>query len=391
MNELLLLDLFSGIGGFSLAAEWTGRITTIGFSEINPYATRVLKHHWPDVPNFGDIRNITTKAVADAHRQRQLQSQGLLQDERGRAGDSDLETASGEARIDIIAGGPPCQPASCAGQRRGTADDRWLWPQTLAVVDTFRPTFCLFENPCGLLTLNNGLEFERVLSGLEGFGYFVAAFVIPACAVDARHRRDRVWIVGHSEVAGLPRKPLAGLHGQLSHGLGESGSDVADSASVLSGTGRPGRSKAGIETPICGADVADPRRLRDGTIQHQPVAQCHPETNAREGGEAIPHTNGSDGHGRGSPLQVGRSWSASEVENDGIGEGTQRRIESPVRGIPHGLPEGLDAPATWPNEDPQTPRIATGIKDRSARLKCLGNAIVPQVAYRFFKAMTDFQ
>jgi len=155
------LDLFSGIGGFALAARWNG-LETIGFSEIDPYCCRVLAKHWPAVPNFGDVR--TVHAV----------------------------------QCDLLTGGPPCQPASCAGKRRGAADDRWLWPQTLAVVDRCRPAWCLFENPPGILSLGAGVEFERVLAALESFGYSVQPLVIPACSVDAPHRRDRVWIVAHT-------------------------------------------------------------------------------------------------------------------------------------------------------------------------------------------------
>lgn len=158
------LDLFSGIGGFALAAQVAG-FTTIGFSEIEPYACKILKRHWPTVPNFGDIRNVSIRA-------------------------------------DLITGGPPCQPASCAGKQRGAEDDRWLWPEALDCVERTQPTFCLFENPTGILALNGGVEFERVLSRLESLGYSVQPIVIPACAVDARHRRDRVWIVAHAASRG---------------------------------------------------------------------------------------------------------------------------------------------------------------------------------------------
>jgi DNA (cytosine-5)-methyltransferase 1 len=151
------LDLFSGIGGFALAAQAAG-FTTIGFSEIEPYACKILKRHWPDVPNYGDIRNV-----------------------RG-------------VRCDLITGGFPCQPFSCAGQRRGAEDDRHLWPEMCRVIAEARPTWVLGENVPGIIAM----ELDRVLSDLENLGYACWPLVIPACAVDARHRRDRLWVVAHA-------------------------------------------------------------------------------------------------------------------------------------------------------------------------------------------------
>lgn len=162
------LDLFSGIGGFALAAGWAG-FRTIGFSEINPYASQVLKRHWPNVKNYGDIKNI-----------------------KG----SDLPA------IDLITGGFPCQPFSVAGKRRGKEDDRHLWPEMLRVIQECKPTWVLGENVAGIVNM----ELESVLSDLEGLGYEVQPVIIPACAVDScPHRRDRVWIIAHSKCQGRKR------------------------------------------------------------------------------------------------------------------------------------------------------------------------------------------
>lgn len=151
------LDLFSGIGGFALAAQWNG-LTTVGFSEIEPYACKILKRHWPDVPNFGDVRFMDGQPC------------------------------------DLLTGGFPCQPFSCAGKRAGKADDRHLWPHMLRVIAASRPTWVLGENVPGIIRM----ELDQVLSDLEGLGYATWPVVIPACAVDAPHRRKRVWIVGHA-------------------------------------------------------------------------------------------------------------------------------------------------------------------------------------------------
>lgn len=156
------VDLFSGIGGFSLACEWAG-VQTIAFAEIDKYASRVLQRHWPNVRNYGDVRGLPSLSAW------------------------------------LLTAGVPCQPASVAGKRKGAADDRWFWPQTLAVVENGSYEWLLFENPTGILSLNDGLEFERICVALESKGYEVQPLVIPACAVGAPHRRDRVWIMAHSK------------------------------------------------------------------------------------------------------------------------------------------------------------------------------------------------
>lgn len=157
------VDLFSGIGGFALAARWAG-IETIAFAEIDPYASRVLQRHWPGVVNYGDVRNVPTIG-----------------------------------NVWLVTGGVPCQPASVAGKRKGTEDDRWLWPQALAAVERIRPAWVLFENPTGILSLNDGVEFERICLALEGQGYEVQPLVIPACAVNAEHQRNRIWVLAHAD------------------------------------------------------------------------------------------------------------------------------------------------------------------------------------------------
>lgn len=151
------LDLFSGIGGFSLAFEAEG-FKTIGFAEIDSYASAVLKKHWPNVTNYGDVRNVPA------------------------------------VQCDTITGGFPCQPFSLAGKRSGKADDRFLWPQMLAVIERCRPAWALCENVPGIISM----ELDRVLSDLELLNYSCQSFTVPACAVDAKHRRDRLWIVGEN-------------------------------------------------------------------------------------------------------------------------------------------------------------------------------------------------
>ena len=149
------LDLFSGIGGFALAAQWMGW-ETVAFCEKEKYAKRVLERHWPNVPIIDDIRDIKEPIGCD-----------------------------------ILTGGFPCQPFSSAGKQKGKADDRYLWPEMLRVIALERPAWVVGENVAGLI----GMALDTVLFDLENQGYSGRAFVIPAAGVDAPHRRDRVWII----------------------------------------------------------------------------------------------------------------------------------------------------------------------------------------------------
>jgi DNA (cytosine-5)-methyltransferase 1 len=162
---LRMLDLFSGIGGFSYAGEkLVGGYETVAFCEYDKHAQKVLRKHWPDTEIIDDVREL----ASDANRFRGL--------------------------VDIVVGGYPCQPFSLAGVRRGDKDDRHLWPEMLKIIQAVRPTWVIGENVAGHISM--GLD--TVLSDLEAEGYQARCFVIPAVAADAYHRRDRCWIVGYA-------------------------------------------------------------------------------------------------------------------------------------------------------------------------------------------------
>lgn len=171
-TKLTVLDLFSGIGGFSLGLERAG-LTTIAFCEIEPFCRNVLGKHWPHVPIAQDIRQ--------------------LRYENGRL--YDAERVIYEGRIDLICGGFPCQPFSVAGRKKGTEDDRDLWPEMFRIIQQAQPSWVVGENVANFVNL----AFTRTKIDLEHEGYTVQPFVIPACAIGAPHRRDRVWIVAHTD------------------------------------------------------------------------------------------------------------------------------------------------------------------------------------------------
>ena len=174
MSKLRVLDLFSGIGGFSLGLERTGGFETVAFCEIEEFPRRVLAKHWPEVPCHNDIRKLTGADI--------------------------------DGPIDVICGGYPCQPFSTAGKRQGKEDDRHLWPEFSRLVDELRPDWVIGENVAGHISMG----IDDVLSDLERQGYTCRTFILPACAVGASHRRDRVWTVAHSNDTRLQGRSKAG-------------------------------------------------------------------------------------------------------------------------------------------------------------------------------------
>jgi DNA (cytosine-5)-methyltransferase 1 len=181
-----VLDLFSGIGGFSLGLERAG-MRTVAFCEIDPYCRRVLAKHWPDVPVFGDVRELTASSlVADADYQRQLQQGGSVGQERRRAS---------YCGVDVIAGGFPCQDLSYAGKGAGLGGERsGLWSEYARIIGEVRPRYVIVENVAALL----GRGLARVLGDLAALGFDAEWHCIPASAVGAPHRRDRIWIVAYA-------------------------------------------------------------------------------------------------------------------------------------------------------------------------------------------------
>jgi len=175
-----LLDLFSGIGGFALAADTVFGNVEHTFVEIDPFCQEILKKHWPESEVHHDIRQF----IADTASSRL---------ERG-----NWSPVDGCTKVDILTGGFPCQPFSQAGKRKGTSDDRYLWPEMFRVIQLYQPQWVIAENVRGLTTWNDGMVLEQVCTDLESEGYEVQPLIIPACSVNAPHRRERVWIIAHS-------------------------------------------------------------------------------------------------------------------------------------------------------------------------------------------------
>ena len=174
-------SLFSGIGGFDLAAEWMGWQNTFN-CEIDPFCRKVLAYHFSDAKQYQDVKT-TDFTIYRGH-------------------------------IDVLTGGFPCQPFSLAGKRKGADDNRYLWPEMLRAIREIKPRWVVGENVFGIVNWSDGMVFEQVQSDLENEGYEVQPYIIPACAVDAPHRRDRVWFVAHRSHAGseiLQREGTIGI------------------------------------------------------------------------------------------------------------------------------------------------------------------------------------
>ena len=163
-------SLFSGIGGFDIAAEWAGWDNVFN-CEIADFPRKVLNYHFPNAIQYDDIKS------------------------------TDFTVWRG--RVDVLTGGFPCQPFSTAGKRKGTEDNRYLWSEMLRAIREIRPRWVVGENVLGIVNWNRGMVFEQVHVDLEAEGYEVQAFVLPACGIGAPHRRDRTWFVAHGADAGV--------------------------------------------------------------------------------------------------------------------------------------------------------------------------------------------
>ena len=193
------IDLFSGIGGFSYALDQIFHEQEIKhiFVENDPFCQAVLKKHWPEADVHGDIRTFTYTKYKRLERSDQSETNSRKNKTGQERTHGSVGQLSNIQDIFLLTGGFPCQPFSQAGVRKGRSDDRYLWPEMLRVIRESRPRWVIAENVAGLLSIENGMVFEQVCSDLEGEGYEVWPFVIPACAVGAPHRRDRVWIVAN--------------------------------------------------------------------------------------------------------------------------------------------------------------------------------------------------
>lgn len=311
-RELTHLSLFSGIGGLDLAAEWAG-FRTVGQCEWAEYPRAVLEKHWPGIPRWRDVRTLTKESFYEQ---------------------------TGLHTVDVISGGFPCQPFSVAGKQRGKDDDRYLWPEFIRIVHELQPAWVIGENVPGIINL----ALDQVLADLEEEGYEVQCFLIPACGVDAPHKRYRVIIVAHRNIGSAWEQAL------------QPGRETADD-------GIPG------EIWGCGSDTGV-LRVADGL--RGAVYEAASDTNS-----------------------LGLLWGQSQEDerlrftNRSSREREREARPSLRREIKHSR-GGDSAWQNWPDE-PDVDRVAYGVPNRVDRLKCLGNAVVPQQFFPVFDAIARIE
>ena len=320
-------SLFSGVGGFDLAAEWMGW-ENVFHCEWNEFGQRVLHHYWPQSIQYNDI----TKTDFTIHR----------------------------GRIDVLTGGFPCQPYSAAGKRLGKEDERHLWPEMLRAIREIQPRWVVGENVRGLVNWNGGLVFDEVQSDLEAEGYEVLPFLVPACGKDAPHRRERIWFVAYSESAGKHRK-----YGNDTSTQGEdrcrydefNGSGPRPTPHTDSHGQQRGDSQYEVNAGQRGVDAQ--RDVEQGFVD----------------GDAADTASAS--RGRELFKRQGQGQFGGFDSGDLPPEWQNFPTQPPICGGDDGLPSKLDG--------------ITFSKWRNESIKAYGNAVVPQVVYEIFKAIEAYE
>jgi len=412
MQKLKILDLFSGLGGFSLGLERTGRYKTVAFCEIDKYCTLLLQKHWKGIKVYNDVKKITKEGFE----------------------------ADGIESPDIITGGFPCQPFSVAGKQKGTSDDRHLWPEMFRIIKAFKPRFVIGENVPGIVNIQDGVVFETVCTDLESQGYEVQPFNIPAAAVGAPHQRKRIWIiatladsVSNDERREISRSDEEKGRVQEEHRSKDSASGIFSRTSeirksnngyeAMENSGRTlqqgssireknedevgkenanqhQRSSSSSESNVANADT----RLSDGQ-KKELQSRGQASISSREGENvANAKSISSDGREIGQHSEESREKRKIGIEVGGVSSDRQKLANTDSERL-----EGLGQSRSQFNEtssstssseerqgqvgqgwwefEPNVGRVAHGVPGRVHRLKALGNSIVPQIAEEIGRAI----
>jgi len=313
-----ILDLFSGIGGFSLGLERTGHFETTAFCEIDKFCKLILDKHWKGTKIYDYVKEITKERLE----------------------------ADGIEFPDIITGGFPCQSFSVAGKQKGTSDGRYLWPEMFRIIKIFKPRYVIGENVRGIVNIENGMVFETVCSNLEDEGYEVQPFLIPAAGVGAPHRRDRVWVVAHSELNGL------------------SSSKERESIKKTISKESQGQNNSFNTTGTSGLSTS--KQIME---------------NSRRTIRGQQSSRNKESIESGTSQETQRSANSDSLARSGKGEkvmADSKRVY--VQGQQDSPRQKQSRRSGWWNFEPNVGRVADGVQGRVHRLKGLGNSIVPQIA-----------
>ena len=383
------LDLFSGIGGFALGLQKVG-FETVAFCDIEKYCQHLLKQKWNGIKIYSDVREITKEKFK----------------------------ADGIESPEIITGGFPCQPFSVAGSRKGTDDNRHLWPEMFRIIKEFKPRWIIGENVRGLINIQDGMVFETVCTDLESEGYEVQTFNIPAVGVGAPHKRERIWIVANSRCSirgkqssrnsesigsGTFEKTERSTDTSKITGSSERAETMADTESKRTGennerlrsrtsgiSGREGTTRiqedvANSNTGNVEAGCERQRRIREENTKERQ------SNNVTGSSEVMANTNtgyskqsNQEVQTRGNPINI----SSKDVANtDGERQQEQCRPKSiQEEGNELECSSSQSGGNFWDIE-PDVGRVVNGLPGRVHRLKGLGNAIVPQIAEEIGRAI----
>jgi len=428
-----ILDICSGIGGFSLGLEATGGFDTVAFCEFDDFCCKVLNKHWPNVPIYKDLKEIGNEP------------ERIIQE------------------FDLICGGIPCQPFSLAGKQKGKEDDRHLWPYMYEIVKSKKPTWVIVENVGGFVNV----ALDDVCLDLEAQGYATQSFIIPACSVEAPHKRDRIWILGkHTSEF---EKPLVDTDSIRPHehktteeessrrgsetSTTTTSNDVANSKSngedgvlrtteskhdqgdtrMESSSSSDGRSEREVSQDVANSkeledhehdngertqqdrehrvsqqsggegslggkeDVADPKRVSSDSISDSGSNTKIESEQGKKTGN-LDRSSGrqdvaySNSEGLQGSEEAGDTQESRE-EREQLASGQDSSLskghtEPQLGGMADGVSPRLDGHLGFERE-PSIPRVATGIPDRVNRLKTLGNSIVPQIVYNIGLAILE--
>ena len=349
------LDLFSGIGGFSLGLESAGVAKTVAFCDYEKWCQKVLKKHWPHVPIYGDVKELTHERLK----------------------------ADGIDTIDIITGGYPCQPFSVAGSQKGEQDPRHVWPEMFRLVQELRPVFVIGENVSGHIKL--GLD--TVLENLESEGYTARTFSISAASIGANHKRERVWTLAYSNDKGLRARfgrsnydyEKKGRVWSFDRGRSESDDEWSDFASTenedldVANTQSKGRRESrhvdkekrntessATQSQSSSSDVADTTGDRWNENQSDKI----PQSTVRKSQEGRMLQSERTSNVSNSDSERGRLWETGSKDAKDVGQS----------------PRGQETLGWW-DVEPDVGRVAHGVPQRVDRLKGLGNAVVPQIPF----------
>ena len=380
-NKLKVLDLFSGIGGFSLGLHSTGIFDTVKFVEFDKFCQKVLQKNFKDIPIEGDIRDVKGE----------------------------------EFEADVITGGFPCQPFSVAGKQKGTNDNRYLWPEMFRLIKEIKPEFVIGENVQGLINLQDGMVLRQVQDQLESEGFEVQCFLIPASGIGAWHQRNRVWIIGHSKHNGLlaseKRSRDKEINGGTQKGQNQTieskrtsrsrdNEDVSNTTSSRSfsesigdigSLGEESQKEKGrerSESTICTSTRSSKGTERNvsNTISELSDGCSSPTRDSEKEFIRLECNEGWDWQKIRSKVERCSEQAMANTETEGL----QRRsistdLEERQRSSNNTTETSFEKQYTWWQTQSDLCGVPDGIsreldKDRSNRIKSLGNAIVPQCA-----------